>query len=146
MVPNDESCAHYAPRNVGVHSRWAEPEVDHAASWMRRLQESPDMRHRLAAAAKRDALAYDARARRLDFMQELAAIAAEPHGSAAEDLTTMLRRLHEAEFEKELFGRGRLYAQLRRFDAGVRWRTGQLQQRLKWRFAQSNSARDQPNS
>jgi glycosyltransferase involved in cell wall biosynthesis len=146
MAPNDESCAHYAPRNVGVHSRWAEPEVDHAASWMRRLQESPDMRHRLAAAAKRDALAYDARARRLDFMQELAAIAAEPHGSAAEDLTTMLRRLHEAEFEKELFGRGRLYAQLRRFDAGIRWRTGQLQQRLKWRFAQSNSARDQPNS
>jgi hypothetical protein len=145
MVPNDESCAHYAPRNVGVHSRWAEPDVDHAASWMRRLKESPDLRHRLSAAAKRDALAYDARARRLDFMEELAAIAAEPHASAAEDLTAILKQLQKAEFEKEHFGRGRLYAQLRRIAAAVRWRTQQLSARIKPPLAQSSSARNQPN-
>jgi Glycosyl transferases group 1 len=145
MVPNDESCAHYAPRNVGVYSRWAEPDIDHAASWMRRLKESPDLRHRLAAAARRDALAYDARARRLDFMEELAAIAAEPHGSTAEDLTTILKQLQEAEFKKEIFGRGRLYAQLRRIDAAVRWRARQLRDRIKQPPARSNSASEQPN-
>ena len=131
-MPNDESCAHYAPRNVGVLSRWAEPDLDHAASWMRRLQELPDLRHRLAATAKRDALAYDARARQLDFMEELAAIAAEPRGSAADNSTTILTQLREAEFEKEHFGKGRLYAQLRRLRAGLRRRTDQLQQRFTW--------------
>ena len=142
LVPNDESCAHYAPRNVGVLSRWAEPDLDHAASWMRRLQESPDLRHRLAATAKRDALAYDARARQLDFMEELAVIAAEPHGFAAHDPTTILTQLREAEFEKKLFGRSRLYAQLRRLHAGLRRRTDQLRQRFTRPLARSNSARD----
>jgi hypothetical protein len=109
---------------------------------MRRLQESPDLRHRLAATAKRDALAYDARARRLDFMEELAAIAAEPHGSAADDPTTILTQLREAEFEKELFGRSRLYAQLRRLHAGLRRRAGQLRQRFTQPLARSKSVRD----
>lgn len=142
MVPNDESCAQYSPRNVGVRSRWAEPDIDHAASWMRRLHTSPDLRHRLAATAKRDALAYDARARRLDFMKELAAIAAEPHGSAADDPTMILTQLREAEFEKKLFGRGRLYAQLRRLHAGLRRRADQLRQRFTQPLARSNSVRD----
>jgi len=143
MVPNDESCAHYAPRSVGVISRWAAPDIEHAASWMRRLHTSPELRHRLAATAKRDALAYDARARQLDFIEELAAMAAEPDRAAAADPTTILQQLREAEFEKELFGRSRLYAQLRRLRAGLRRRATRLQQRLTWTPARSNSARDQ---
>lgn len=42
----------YGPYRAGQH--WAEPDIDHAAGWMRRLAEAPDLGHDLGRVARSD--------------------------------------------------------------------------------------------
>ena len=71
MVATDEGCAHYSPSNVGVWSRWAEPDVDDAASWMRLLTENPDMRRQMSQRARDDAIQYQTKGHSMAFLDEL---------------------------------------------------------------------------
>jgi len=122
MTETDESSAHYAPRHIGVHSQWADPDVDHAAWWMRRLKEDLTLRSRLSGNARRDALSYDAWARELNFISELGALAALPVPRRGCDSNEILRGIKLAEMEQRYFGLNPTRRVVTRVMDSVRWR------------------------
>ncbi len=62
---------HYTKRFVGQMAFWAEPDIDHAARWMRVLVEQPVLRSRLAGNALSSAEAYQMEAERAAFIDEV---------------------------------------------------------------------------
>jgi glycosyltransferase involved in cell wall biosynthesis len=64
----------YSPRRSGVRSYWADPDVAHAGSWLKRLLSDQDLRASIGARARRDSMAYDVQARALDFMSDIEAL------------------------------------------------------------------------
>ena len=61
----------YCGRNLARDSRWAEPALDEAASWMIRLVENPELRRRMGARAARD---FEERQKRMSAEALLGAI------------------------------------------------------------------------
>lgn len=58
LVPVAASHPAYRPRAIGPGQVWAEPRIDEAAQWMRRLADDPDVRARIGGRAR---AAMDAR-------------------------------------------------------------------------------------
>ncbi len=56
---------------------WADPHIDEAADWMRKLAGDRTLRERIGSQAKHDATLYHEAAERIDFMEELIAIMEE---------------------------------------------------------------------
>jgi glycosyltransferase involved in cell wall biosynthesis len=54
MTPVATTHPSYAPAIIGERQQWAEPDIDCAARWLRRLAEEPELRARLGEAARRD--------------------------------------------------------------------------------------------
>lgn len=63
----------FRPEFIGEDAFWAEPMVDDAASWMRKLHEEPEARLALGAAAKARIDAYQAAAWGRDWIDQLVA-------------------------------------------------------------------------
>lgn len=63
-----------SPDNLRAHAVWAEPHIDEAADWMRRLVYDPDLRDRLGQQAAIDAAEYHEQATRGDFIEELVSL------------------------------------------------------------------------
>ena len=78
MTAPDDSAALYSPAHLGMSSSWAEPSVEHAADWLAALMADGELRKTMGLAAARAAKAYDAKARQLDAIGELQALAARP--------------------------------------------------------------------
>jgi glycosyltransferase involved in cell wall biosynthesis len=78
MTTPDDSAALYSPAHLGVSSSWAEPSVQHAADWLAALIADGELRSAMGLAAARSAKAYDAKARRLEAIEELQALASRP--------------------------------------------------------------------
>jgi glycosyltransferase involved in cell wall biosynthesis len=74
LVPTDETATHYSPSAVGIGSHWAEPDIDHAAAWLRVLAKDESLRLGYGRQAALDSVAYDQRARAASFVDELAAL------------------------------------------------------------------------
>lgn len=70
----------YVPDYLGEAACWAEPDISHAAHWMRRLADEPELRARKAAAARAAALRFQALAARADFAHELRELHEESQG------------------------------------------------------------------
>jgi glycosyltransferase involved in cell wall biosynthesis len=58
LVPVSGAWSFYRPGFIGPDARWADPMIDDAASWLRRLHDDAPLRHRLGAAAKARFAAY----------------------------------------------------------------------------------------
>ena len=122
MTPTDASSGRYSPTKAGVFSRWAEPDTAHAAQWMRRLRDDEGLRQGLATAALRDATDYDARARRLGFLDELQAISAARQQISAGDAERLVLSIRNAQTEQRYFGQSPLRAGAARLRDGLQWR------------------------
>ena len=70
----DATVKAYTKAYLGRDAQWAEPRVDEAVIWMRRLMGDSDLRARIGAKAARDMAAYQDRARNADFVEDLGAL------------------------------------------------------------------------
>jgi len=75
LVPLSNAQALHAARYRPRSARWAEPDVDHAASWMRYLAAHPHARAEIGHRARTDMSAFQRNAERATFVEELAALA-----------------------------------------------------------------------
>ena len=83
----------YVPDNLAPGARWAEPDLDHAASWMRRLADDPTLRTRIGRRAVRAARArMDATPFRRELRALVERITAVPTGSLRETSRSRPRR------------------------------------------------------
>jgi hypothetical protein len=64
----------FKPEFAGAHAFWADPMVDDAAHWMRKLHDDPQLRLRLGAAAKTRIDGYQAEAWNRQWIDDLAAL------------------------------------------------------------------------
>ena len=62
---------------LGKKALWAEPHLDEAADWMKKLADDIGLRQRIGLQAMKDAKAYHEIAKRIEFMDELKAILEE---------------------------------------------------------------------
>jgi glycosyltransferase involved in cell wall biosynthesis len=62
------------PDFVGRHAHWAEPVLDDAVAWMRKLHADPELRRALGGAAKDAIAAYEVRAQDRRWIDELQAL------------------------------------------------------------------------
>jgi glycosyltransferase involved in cell wall biosynthesis len=71
MVPVEASSAVYQSATLGVQASWAEPKIEKAAAWMRRLASDPDLRKTIGERAGVSIRAYQQRAKQGSFIEEL---------------------------------------------------------------------------
>jgi hypothetical protein len=76
LVPTADSPV-YGTAALGIDSHWAEPDVDEAAGWLRKLADDPAARERIGRAAADGALRYQQQAERLGFLDDLLALQAQ---------------------------------------------------------------------
>lgn len=74
LVPVQAVSEVYSRQFVGKNIRWAEPDLDDAAAWMRRLLIDSELRKRIGSAAADGMSKWNAEARRGHFLDELVAI------------------------------------------------------------------------
>jgi glycosyltransferase involved in cell wall biosynthesis len=71
LIPVQATLPDYSARMIGETARWADPDVDEAAAWMKRLVDHPEIRvsigHRAAAAM----IEYQELARKAKFVEEV---------------------------------------------------------------------------
>ena len=90
-VAETRSCT----RMLGPSERWADPDLEDAAAWMRRLTDSPELRAAIGHRARAAMARYQEHASRGDFLDALATIHAN-----LPDIPS-LRRKHEPGFQAE---------------------------------------------
>lgn len=96
FVDVDDESDFYGPSTLGVQGYWADPRPDHAAACLRRLFFDKEFREHIGRVAQRDARAYQARAERAGFADELQAIW-ESFGSMPQrDRATLRKRIVQA--------------------------------------------------
>ncbi len=106
LVPVDGSISHYSRETLGKDTVWAEPDVEQAAVWMRRLVDEPSLRAALGQKAAADIARHHARARAARFVDELYALHAQlghlgrQQGDAGDSLRRAViqrrsRRIHD---------------------------------------------------
>ena len=64
----------YSKKNLGINTFWAEPDINQAAAWLRKLAEDSEFRLQLGLRAAADAKQYHEHASKLQFVDELKAI------------------------------------------------------------------------
>lgn len=132
ILPVDPATPGYGSKDLGIASHWAEPDIDHAAAWLRALAEDPARRARIGLRARVDALTYDAQARRLAFIDELASLLAEwPHRPPLDQGALLRRAIQSAARDAQ-----RRAARQRRLDtlAWMRNLPARVKRRLaRWR-------------
>ena len=71
----------HGERYFPAEAQWAEPDLDQAATWMRRMVDEPDLRRRLAAAGR---AAMERQASTADVGREIARLTGMARSGAAE--------------------------------------------------------------
>ncbi len=112
MVPTDESATHYAPSAVGVASRWAEPSVDHAASWLRTFANDKSLRRAYGEQAARDSQRYNETALQVRFARELEALHRQRSQLPAKSYERVLSDIRFEVMEERLRHQGTPWRQL----------------------------------
>jgi glycosyltransferase involved in cell wall biosynthesis len=74
LIPADASTAIYRKETLGMKTIWADPDIDEAATWMRRLADDPDLRAEIGRKAADDMRQWQDEARHGKFIDELQAI------------------------------------------------------------------------
>ncbi len=102
LKPTDDSSPLYGPSNLGVQSHWAEPDLDHAAVWLRKLATDSTFRATIGAKAAEDSARYEALARQGDFLDELKAIWANRELYPQRDRNLVVSRIRKARHQMHL--------------------------------------------
>lgn len=102
LTPVTEESVSYAPSRVGIASTWAEPDVGHAAAWLRRLVDDPALRARIGMRAAEDAARYDETARRTGFVDELRALLESRSLRPAKDFASIAGTIQQARRQARL--------------------------------------------
>lgn len=100
--PTDDSSPLYGPSNLGIQSHWAEPDLDHAAAWLRKLATDSNFRAAIGARAAEDSAHYEALAQQGDFLDELKAIWAHRELYPQRDRNLALGRIRKARHQMNL--------------------------------------------
>ncbi|HJU22108.1 MAG TPA: glycosyltransferase family 4 protein [Casimicrobiaceae bacterium] len=74
LVPVRARAPQYRASVLPRGARWAEPHIDHAAHWMRRLHDDPDLRRRMGRAAQDAVDEHQRTARACEYMRLLMAL------------------------------------------------------------------------
>ena len=74
FVATDESSHFYSPQFLGGRPYWAEPDIDEAATWLRRLADDVQLREKIGRRAAADTAEHDRLACQAGFVDELRAI------------------------------------------------------------------------
>jgi glycosyltransferase involved in cell wall biosynthesis len=74
LVPVSGNLGFFRPEYIGPQARWADPLVEDAAQWMRRLHEDPGFRAQLGAAAKARIEQYQAEASGRGWIDQMIAL------------------------------------------------------------------------
>ena len=114
----DAGSMYYSPKSTGLHSFWAEPDVEHAAALLRWLEADRGALAAMSAAAERDAAEYNRRALQADFIDDIAALCARRHLLARRDFAKLQERISLAVAELDWRGKTRL----EQFTDRLRWR------------------------
>ena len=131
LVPTDESATHYSPREVGVQSLWAEPDVAHAAAWLRRFAADAELRRSIGQQAAHDSARFNAAARRTEFVHELDALNVQRPWLPAKDHEDIQDRIRRGMQHDEL---RRLSAPWRQVVRARRSVMRQIGRHVTWRF------------
>jgi len=102
LVPITEDAVSYAPSRLGIESSWADPDIDHAAAWLRKLADEPEFRVEIGQRAAEDSAKYDEAARAAEFLHELDALRNHKHVQPAKNHAAIRAALQHA------LGRSRL--------------------------------------
>lgn len=102
LKPTDDSSPLYGPSNLGIQSHWAEPDLDHAAAWLRKLATDSTFRATIGAKAAEDSARYEALARQGDFLDELKAIWEHRELYPQRDRNLVLSRIRKARHQMHL--------------------------------------------
>ena len=128
IVPVDPGSPHYGRVRLGISSRWAEPNVQHAAAWMRTLRDRPALRERMAQRAPIDSRAYNESAARTCFAEELQLLAALRPLKAQKNFASIARQVQQLQWQ----------AQVRTLPPAQRFRA-MVGQQLRRRFGSPGS-------
>ena len=74
LIPVEGSIVDYSSQAFRKEAMWADPDVQQAAAWMRRLMDDPALRAAIGERARDDLARHHARAREGAFIEELRAI------------------------------------------------------------------------
>ena len=115
----DDASMYYSPRSTGIHSFWAEPDLEHAAALLRWLSSDRDALAAMSAAAARDAAEYNHRALQAAFIDEVVALHARRHLVSTRNFDRLFDAISSA--IEDLAWRGKTRSE--QFAARLRWRT-----------------------
>ena len=126
--PTDENSHFYGPSSLGIEGFWAEPDIEHAAAWLRKLADDPDFRGAVGKRAAADAARYEERARRAEFADELKSIWEHRKITASKNREDLR---HQAKEAKVAAQQQTLLRQIGPFKYSIkRW----LERYILWRF------------
>jgi len=114
---------------LGRSAYWADPDLEQAAAWMRKLVDNPELRISLGRRAAMDVIAFQEEARKARFVEEIAAawrnVGFLPRRSTADKLSGLeeIRRARALQQESKISYGKRLRNQIRRVaDRHLLWR------------------------
>lgn len=106
LIPVNGTIPAYQAEMVGDQVRWADPNVDEAAAWLRRLLHDPALRADMGARARAHVERYLAEAERAGFIDELVNLRAQRDfregGSPAITKPRQQAEMPQSEFERWL--------------------------------------------
>lgn len=117
------------PDQLGKKAKWAEPHIDEAADWMKKLANDENLRQRIGLKAMDDAKTYHETSERIEFMDGLKAILEEKAflQRRQQDKTIDLSALKQAQQDFNYFG----WTGMKRHIEDI------LNRHLLWRFKKS---------
>jgi hypothetical protein len=74
LIQADGSLPQYRQESLGPEAVWADPDLDDAAKWMRRLFTDSKLREKIGSKGKKDLEEYQQRASRARFLDEIQAL------------------------------------------------------------------------
>jgi glycosyltransferase involved in cell wall biosynthesis len=121
----------YSKENLGINGFWAEPDVNQAAAWLKKLADDSLFRLQLGLRAATDTKRYHEQASRVDFVDELKAICESRAFLPQRDREPIIKQARESmrrfEYEKYL-------SKMNPFERFARNIKKVLDRYLLWRF------------
>ena len=101
LVEADGAMSIYQAKRIGRQAQWAEPDIDDAAAWMRRLLRDPELRATIGRRAAEDVALYQTEAEEGRFIEELRAVKEHrAHSPANADARALVRRKLERAYKQ----------------------------------------------
>lgn len=123
----------YSKANLGINGFWAEPDVDQAVAWLRKLAEDTKFRSQIGSRAATDTLRYDEQARKVEFVDELRAIWENREFLPQRDREVLIQQARES---RRIFH----LRKMGRFERLAHQAKIELDRQILWRFRSGNQS------